>query len=110
MVVLKKIRAATLMETLVATVIIVLIFMISSFLLNSLFNNTVKHDTNAIQAHMSELIYLSEHQQIKIPHDDEFKDWTISIEREHKKLVFEATHNQHKRTIRIERYELHNGY
>lgn len=93
------------METLVATVIIVLIFMISSFLLNSLFNNTVKHDTNAIQAHLSELMYLSEHNQIKIPYDDEFNDWVISVEKEAKKLVFEASHKNNKRTITMERYE-----
>lgn len=93
------------METLVATVIIVLIFMISSFLLNSLFNNTIKHDTNAIQAHLSELMYLSEHDQIKIPYDDEFNDWIISVEKEAKKLVFEASHKDLKRTITIERYE-----
>ncbi len=93
------------METLVATVIIVLIFMISSFLLNSLFNNTIKHDTNQVQTHLSELIYLSEHAQIKIPYDDTFKDWIISVDRESKKVVFEATHKESKRTIRIERYE-----
>ncbi len=93
------------METLVATVIIVLIFMISSFLLNSLFNNTVRQDTNKIQAYLTELVYLSEHQQIRIPYDDEYEDWIISVERDAKKLVFEATHKAHKKIITIERYE-----
>lgn len=105
MAVLKKIKASTLMETLVATVIIVIIFMVSSLLLNSLFNNTVKYDTNAIQTHLSELMYLSEHHQIKIPYEDEFNDWIISVEKVSKKLVFEATHKENNRTIVVERYE-----
>lgn len=93
------------METLVATVIIVLVFMISSFLLNSLFNNTVKYNTDAVQTHISELIYLSEHDQLGIPFDDTFNDWNISIEREGEKLIFEASHKETKKTIRVERYE-----
>ena len=93
------------METLVSTVIIVLVFMISSFLLNSLFNATVKHNTDAVQTHISELMYLSEHKKIEIPYDDEFDSWYISIEREEKKLIFEALHKETKKIIRFERYE-----
>jgi len=93
------------METLVATVIIMLVFMISSFLLNSLFNNTVKYNTDAVHTHISELMYLSEHNQLEIPFDDTFNDWNISIEREGKKLIFEASHRETKKTIHLERYE-----
>lgn len=93
------------METLVATVIIVLVFMISSLLLNSLFNNTMKHDSNAIQAHLSELMYLSDHDQIKIPYDEEFNGWSISMERESNKIIVEATHIENNRTILLEHYE-----
>lgn len=110
MVVLKKIKAATLMETLVSTVIIVLVFMISSFLLNSLFNNTVKYNTDAVQTHISELMYLSEHNKLEIPYNDEFENWYISIVKENKKLIFEASHKETKKTIRVERYATHNGY
>ena len=104
MVVLKKIKSATLMETLVATVIIVLVFMISSFLLNSLFNATVKNDTDAVQTHLSELIYLSQNDKLKIPYNDEFETWYISIESEDKKLIFEALHKETKKIIHVERY------
>ena len=93
------------METLVATVLIVLVFMISSFLLNSLFNNTVRQNTDTVKTHISELIYLSTHNQITIPYDDEFENWYISGERVDKKLIFEASHKETQKTIRLERYE-----
>ncbi|WP_420571658.1 hypothetical protein [Kordia sp.] len=105
MVVLKKIKAATLMETLVATVLIVLVFMISTFLLNSLFNNTVRNNTDAVENHMSELMYLSRHGKISIPYEDELDDWYISIEREHTKIRVEASHKESRKTIYVERYE-----
>jgi hypothetical protein len=105
MVVLKKIKAATLMETLVATVLIVLVFMISTFLLNSLFNNTVKQNTDTLKTHISELTYLSTHNRITIPYDDAFENWHISVERKGTKLIFEASHKETNKTIRMERYE-----
>ncbi|WP_298507515.1 hypothetical protein [uncultured Kordia sp.] len=105
MVVLKKIKAATLMETLVATVLIVLVFMISTFLLNSLFNTTVRQNTDTLKTHISELTYLSTHNQIAIPYDDEFENWYISVTREGKKLIFEASHKETNKIIHIEHYE-----
>ena len=79
-------------------------FMISSFLLNSLFNATVKNDTDAVQTHLSELIYLSQNDKLKIPYNDEFETWYISIESEDKKLIFEALHKETKKIIHVERY------
>lgn len=108
MVVLKKIKAATLMETLVATVLIVVIFMVSTFLLNSLFNHTVKNNTKTVQTHISQLIYLSMHDKLTIPYDDEFENWYISIEKVEKKLIFEAQHKETDKTIRVEQYENYN--
>lgn len=105
MVVLKKIKAATLMETLVATVLIVLVFMISSFLLNSLFNNTVRQNTDALKTHISELTYLSMHDQISIPYEDVFESWTISAFYENDELVFEASHTTTNKTVRFSQYE-----
>ena len=41
MVVLKKIKASTLMETLVATVLIIVVFMAASMILNNMFLNAM---------------------------------------------------------------------
>lgn len=93
------------METLVATVLIVLIFMISTFLLNSLFTVTVRQHTAALHTRIAELTYLSLHNQIVIPYDDEFGNWSISVERAGRKLIFEALHTKTNKTIYVTRYE-----
>lgn len=93
------------METLVATVLIVLVFMISTFLLNSLFNNTVRQNTDTLKTHIAELTYLSMHNQIVIPYDDEFESWYITVEREGAKLIFEASHKETQKIVRIEQYD-----
>ena len=105
MVILKKVKAATLMETLVATVLIVLVFMISTFLLNSLFNNTIRSNTDSVKNHIHELMYLSQHDKLIIPYDDEFDSWDISIERDDSKLIFEAQHKENKKIVRMTHYE-----
>ncbi len=96
MVVLKKIKASTLMETLVASVLIVLVFMISSMILNNLFSNSVKNDTRAIDTYLSELHYKYINGHIKLPYHDDYTPWQISIV-EHKssasEVEFKAIHN-----------------
>ena len=79
MVVLKKIKASTLMETLVATVLIVIVFMISSMLLNNLFYNSIKDNTRAIDAHLNELQYRYQNEKLILPYQDDFNSWNISI-------------------------------
>lgn len=79
MVVLKKIKGSTLMETLVATVLIVIIFMLSSMILNNLFSNSIKNNTTKVRSHLNELQYLQIHNQIKLPYKDTYNSWSISI-------------------------------
>jgi hypothetical protein len=93
------------METLVATVLIVLVFMISTFVLNSLFTNTVRQHTDALQTRIAELSYLSIHKQIAIPYDDAFENWDITVARDGTTLLFEAVHKETGKVIRTQRYE-----
>lgn len=79
MVVLKKIKASTLMETLVASVLIVIVFMITSMILNNLFSNSIKTNTRDIEAHINELQYLYKSEKLTIPYFDDFKNWNIKI-------------------------------
>lgn len=79
MAVLKKIKASTLMETLIASVLIVIVFMIASMILNNLFYNSIKNDSRAIDARLNELQYLCEHQKIVPPYRDSMKFWDIDI-------------------------------
>lgn len=98
MVILKKIKASTLMETLVASVLIVIVFMISSMLLNNIFSNTVKSNTRAIESQINELQYLYKNDRLLLPYYDDFKTWQITVEsyRDYNKttILFEALNTE----------------
>ncbi|KQC29378.1 hypothetical protein [Flagellimonas eckloniae] len=79
MVVLKKLKASTLMETMVATVLIVVIFMLSSLILNSLFSAQVKGNLQPIKSHLNQLEYQYVNQKINLPYYEEWKTWDITI-------------------------------
>jgi predicted PurR-regulated permease PerM len=104
MVVLKKIKASTLMETLIATVLVVVTFLLASMILNNLVSNTIQSDTQAIDTHLLELHYLQQHKQLTVPYSENFQNWSISIERliEHNqaKIVIEASDLNRSKTIR----------
>ncbi len=82
MAVLKKIQASTLMETLVATILIVLIFMIASMSLNNIFSNSIRYSTTDIEAYLNELEYLNINEKLLLPYNEAYKNWNISIDSE----------------------------
>ncbi|WP_241974258.1 hypothetical protein [Winogradskyella wandonensis] len=67
------------METLVATVLIVVIFMLASMILNNLFSNIIKSNTRAIDTYISELKYLYINDKISLPYQTDFNPWSIEI-------------------------------
>ncbi|WP_412985770.1 hypothetical protein [Pontimicrobium sp. IMCC45349] len=79
MVVLKKVKASTLTETLVATVLIMIVFMVSSIVLNNVFTNTIKYNTNTINSHLDELEYLCNNNKIILPYKNTFHNWDVSV-------------------------------
>ncbi|MFC5044442.1 hypothetical protein ACFSTE_14830 [Aquimarina hainanensis] len=81
MVVLKKIKAATLIETLTASVLIIIVFMIASLSFNTVFSNHIRADKSAIDNRIKELEYFLIHDQIKIPYIEDFGQWEITIEK-----------------------------
>lgn len=104
MAVLKKIKASTLMETLVATVLLVVIFMLASMVLNNLFSNTIKGNTRDIEVYLTELEYLYRNDKIALPYDTDFGLWTISIEKvqdlNNIKLQLEAVNQDNQQTVK----------
>ena len=94
MVILKKIRGSTLMETLVASVLVVIIFLMASMILNNIFSNTVKNDTRDIETYINELEYLYKNEKLQLPYSDEFEAWNITVQgnTDYKEtlIVFEA--------------------
>ncbi len=74
-----KIKASTLMETMVATVLIVVIFMFSSLILNTVFKSSIKNRTLPIRSHLDKLEYLYINQRIELPYNQIWKVWNVSM-------------------------------
>lgn len=91
------------METLVATVLVVVIFMISSMVLNNLFSSNIKNSTRVIDAHLNELQYLYRNEKMEIPFYDDLDDWEISVERKKNtvstQITFEAINRKTDKQI-----------
>ncbi|MCH2046913.1 MAG: hypothetical protein MK212_22555 [Saprospiraceae bacterium] len=103
MALLKKIKAATLMETLVATVLIFVVFMLASGILNNLLLNTIKNNTRLVDTRLYELEYLWLSDQLQLPYDEDLNDWSITVGKvkgnDYNHIVIEAKHKDTRKTI-----------
>jgi DNA gyrase/topoisomerase IV subunit B len=77
--VLKKVQSATLIETIVATVLIVVVFVIASLVLNDFFESSQKNNTRLVDCRINELSYLLLHKKIKVPYNETIDNWEIEI-------------------------------
>ena len=91
MVILNKIRGATLVETLVASALIVLVFLMASLCFNNIFESVVKNNTAPLHTRIAELQYLTEHQKVDLPFYEESPVWNISIQPQGEKIILEAS-------------------
>lgn len=82
MVVLKKIHAATLMETMVATVLIIIIFMLASTVMNNVFQATVQGSSQTVIERTQKLEYELSRGSIQLPYFEELEGWEIEISNE----------------------------
>lgn len=92
MVILKKVRASTLVETLIASVIIVVVFVIASLSLNSIFKGVVEKNDTSLLNRTKELMYLTKHDKIQIPYYEDTSQWEITIEKRNSIIVLESFH------------------
>lgn len=99
MVVLKKIRASSLVETLTASVIIVVIFMIASFSFNNVFLNTIKSDDEQLTNRIQEIKYFTRYESIKFPFYEEREYWIISAEQKSGAVYFEVQNLRNKKEM-----------
>ena len=67
------------METLVATVLIVVIFMISSMVLNNIIATNIRQNTDKVEERMNVLEYQYLHKVLELPYYEEYESWEISI-------------------------------
>lgn len=84
MALLKKVRSATLIESLVATVLIVIIFIVASLILNNLLLNSFSRNTHTVETRMAELEYFIQHDNLHLPYKEEFGQWKIEIKKQKK--------------------------
>lgn len=79
MALLKKLKGSTLMETMVATVLIVVIFMVSSLILNNILRGYASGNTRSLNNHLRELEYRTMHGFLITPYAENFKNWEIEV-------------------------------
>ena len=93
------------METLVATVLIVVVFMVASMVLNTLFSNSISQNDQAIRQELLELQYRYEHQILILPYYAEMGTWQLEVTETNwkgkVKTVFRAVHGPSQREMEI---------
>lgn len=98
-----RLKASTLVETLVASVIIIVIFTIASLTLNNIFSSNIKGNLNNVENHLNKLEYLYHNNKIKYPYQEDFEDWDIQLvsskENEVSYIFFKATRSNSKKII-----------
>ncbi|PCJ94998.1 MAG: hypothetical protein COA50_11570 [Flavobacteriaceae bacterium] len=103
MAVLIRIKASTLMETLVATVLIVVVFMVASMVLNSLFATVITQNDNEVSQELLELQYRYQNGALEVPYVEELGSWDILVEKENWKSMnqirFQGIHQQSKKEV-----------
>ncbi len=97
--VLKKVRAATLLETLVASAIILVVFIVGSISINNIFLGTLKNDTYDFDNRLSELEYLSIHRKLTFPYYEDTIKWDISIENNDSHILISALDKESKKEV-----------
>lgn len=107
MVILKKVKSATLVEVIVASVLIVIIFMIASLILNNLVLNTFSKNMHPIENRLNELEYEIQNDLIKLPYQENFKGWDIAIKTEKTdskvELIILASNEKNTKEIKRQR-------
>lgn len=82
------------METLVATVLIVIVFMTASMLLNTLFLSGMQGNSRVAEERITELQYVFGHGGLELPYEEDWGDWKIEVKQNDgpsgNKVVFKA--------------------
>jgi len=99
----KKVRASSLTEVLVATVLILVVFGIAVVTFDSTLQSTINRNTQPIETELNELQYLYKNGKIKPPFKDAIGNWEITIEKKVLQnetfIFFDAVHKMSKKTI-----------
>ena len=75
-----KVKGSTLIETMVATVLIVLIFMVASLLMNNLIRGQIQGEDRMVRETLHELEYRSIYQPLEYPYYKTVGEWEIVLQ------------------------------
>jgi ABC-type dipeptide/oligopeptide/nickel transport system permease component len=75
----KKIKGSTLLETVIATVIILAVFFVSSLIVNNIAKQLLTSNHYEIENRIEQLNYLRSHKAIDLPYEEEYQDYEIYI-------------------------------
>lgn len=101
MVILKKVRSSTLVETMVASVIIIIVFLIASLSINNIFRGTINSDDTALRNRINELTYFVNNEKVKIPFYEDTPLWDIVAEKREEETVIEILNKKNGKEKRI---------
>lgn len=90
MYVLKKVKGETLIETLVATIILLVVFGFSMALLLSVVKNTLTDSSGELRFYLYKKCYLYRHEKIEIPYSETFEKFTIEGFSSGNQVIFQA--------------------
>jgi hypothetical protein len=85
-----RLRSATIVETLVASVIIVVVFSMASLILNNTFKSKILSNSADIENYSNKLFYLVQHNRIDTPYSENFSGWELKLTKDTDKLTIEA--------------------
>ena len=92
----KKVRASSLVETLIATVVIMIVFGIAMATVSNLLERTVRSNTRLIENELTKLEYLYRNGKVKVADQVEFQNWIVEVTQEKEGklnfVVFKAKH------------------
>lgn len=91
------------METLVATVLIVVVFMMASMTLNTLFVTSMEQNDSPIRQELLFLQYRYAHGKLSLPHFEEHEHWEIKVEQQTwhdtEQVIFSAMNTRNNKEI-----------
>lgn len=88
-----KLKGNTLVETLVGTAIILIVFSIAVLTLNRLYLLTFKHNTIRLDNQINKLIYLERNDKLELPYQESFNDWEITLYKNGDSIKIEANNS-----------------
>lgn len=98
---LLKVKASSLVETLIATVIIMVVFGIAMASISSILKNTVNSSTNKIDSQLNKFVYQYEHGLIIVPDIIEVDRWNVEVKKQKEGvssfIVFKAVNRDSKK-------------